>query len=1022
MIPNCIARLNVDGSTDETFDPGTGLNAAGLCAAVLPSGLVVVGGEFVTVNGSGRQRLAVLNDDGTVNDAVVDANDAVRTLIVQTDGKVLVGGSFNTLAGVVRNRVARLKADLALEPAYDPNANGALHALAQQENGETIIAGSFTQVGATARNRIARLYNDAANNGLTVESAARVVWLRGGASQETMRVTFEVDTGGGYGALGGTVARIAGGWEVTGLALAGTGTIRARAHPTDSHSEGALEDTVNFDVSAEIGVGQGADELENGVSEIDYGDLQVGSTLDIVLTISNTGLANLTLTGATPVTLSGTNANQWSIVAQPSSPIAPGESVEFVLRFAPTSTGSKVAAVAIASDDADEDPFDIDLSGEGTPGPGSRDTDFQPVLNDGVITIAAATSFMQLGGVFTVVNGVNRGRFARLDHDGVALAQVGAGANDSVLACVQLSDGKWLIGGAFTTINGVGRSRLARLNSDGSLDSSFNVALNGGLLAMAVQPDGGVIIGGEFTTAGGQARQRLARITAAGLLDPAFNPGANGPVWSMAVQADAKLVVSGNFTTVAGVARAGLARLNASGSLDGTFDPAGSHSYAYTVALQSDGKVLVAGRYVPAVGATVDGLKRLTSTGALDGTFTETTMDVRSIAVQADGKILAGGYLNGLFGAAANRVVRVTTTGAVDTGFVVTASGAVYGLALAPDGGVLVAGNFNISSVNYKLVKLINHAASSALTVPNNTQVQWLRGGTLAETQHVTFDLSQNGGTSWTALGNGARIAGGWQLTGISLPISGLVRARARIASGYINGSAAIQEATAVFSGMPVPDVQVEYPLATVIADDGTLQFTGTLPGQTTDVTITIRNTGNANLTGIVLSSSNLTEFAIVSQSHTTLVAGQAGTAVLRFAPVAVNARSAVLTIASNVPGAKNPYVIGLRGTGIAAPVVVATDAATTVTSTTATLNGRVKANHDTAKAYFEYKRVVDAVWIKVPAGEITVATFNTAPIAYNLTGLTASTAYHYRAAVYNSVNTSAAPVYGATVAFNTTA
>src|SRR5437016_9921989 len=37
---------------------------------------------------------------------------------------------------------------------------------------------------------------------------------------------------------------------------------------------------------------------------------------------------------------------------------------------------------------------------------------------------------------------------------------------------------------------------------------------------------------------------------------------------------------------------------------------------------------------------------------------------------------------------------------------------------------------------------------------------------------------------SWTTLGVGTRIAGGWELTGLSLPANGQVRARARIAGG----------------------------------------------------------------------------------------------------------------------------------------------------------------------------------------------------------------------------------------------
>jgi len=61
--------------------------------------------------------------------------------------------------------------------------------------------------------------------------------------------------------------------------------------------------------------------------------------------------------------------------------------------------------------------------------------------------------------------------------------------------------------------------------------------------------------------------------------------------------------------------------------------------------------------------------------------------------------------------------------------------------------------------------------------------VTWLRTGSGPEVDRVTFEQSMDGVT-WTALGNGARIPGGWRLEGLSLPIaqSGYLRAR-----GYDN-------------------------------------------------------------------------------------------------------------------------------------------------------------------------------------------------------------------------------------------
>jgi len=96
------------------------------------------------------------------------------------------------------------------------------------------------------------------------------------------------------------------------------------------------------------------------------------ASADITFTIQNIGLANLNLTGAAPnyVTLSGGDASQFQIVSQPSAgTIAPGASLTFVLRFAPSTTGGKSATIAINNNDGDEGLMQFYLSGTAQPTP-----------------------------------------------------------------------------------------------------------------------------------------------------------------------------------------------------------------------------------------------------------------------------------------------------------------------------------------------------------------------------------------------------------------------------------------------------------------------------------------------------------------------------------------------------------------------------------------------------------------------------------------------------------------------------
>lgn len=138
----------------------------------------------------------------------------------------------------------------------------------------------------------------------------------------------------------------------------------------------------------------------------------------------------------------------------------------------------------------------------------------------------------------------------------------------------------------------------------------------------------------------------------------------------------------------------------------------------------------------------------------------------------------------------------------------------------------------------------------------------------------------------------------------------------------------------------------------------------------------------------------------------------------LRFAPPTgtVGYRYAYLSIASNNPGAKNPYTLTLNGTAIAAPTATTISPATAIAAGSATLNGSFKANHDTAIAYFQYKLNSSSTWLN--SGTSSISGFGATAVSKTLSGLTPGQVYNFRAAIYNSVNTSAAPVLGATVNF----
>jgi uncharacterized delta-60 repeat protein len=109
-----IARLNLDGSLDTSFNPGTGVNGPVYALGLQPNGKIIIGGDFTAVNGHGRNRYARLLTSGGVDltfDPGNGANNTVFTLVVLSDGNVLIGGDFTTVNGVPRGGVARIRAN-----------------------------------------------------------------------------------------------------------------------------------------------------------------------------------------------------------------------------------------------------------------------------------------------------------------------------------------------------------------------------------------------------------------------------------------------------------------------------------------------------------------------------------------------------------------------------------------------------------------------------------------------------------------------------------------------------------------------------------------------------------------------------------------------------------------------------------------------------------------------------------------------------------------------------------------------
>src|SRR5204863_3753591 len=100
---------------DITFNIGTGTVGYAVEAISIQSdGKVIIGGVFTTYNGVAKNHIARLNTDGSLDasfNSGTGPNNSVYSTALQSDGKIIVGGTFMSYNGTAINKIARLNTD-----------------------------------------------------------------------------------------------------------------------------------------------------------------------------------------------------------------------------------------------------------------------------------------------------------------------------------------------------------------------------------------------------------------------------------------------------------------------------------------------------------------------------------------------------------------------------------------------------------------------------------------------------------------------------------------------------------------------------------------------------------------------------------------------------------------------------------------------------------------------------------------------------------------------------------------------
>ena len=162
-----LARLNPDGTTDTTFNPGTGFSGGGGAThlVIQPDGKILAAGEFTAYNGT-PGNIVRINPDGSRDDTftvVTTPANMVGSVALQPDGKIVIGGSFNSVNGVTRSGVARLEANGAVDPTFETVVGSpSVSRILVEPSGKIMIGGTFTTVNGVSRSNLARLESNGA--------------------------------------------------------------------------------------------------------------------------------------------------------------------------------------------------------------------------------------------------------------------------------------------------------------------------------------------------------------------------------------------------------------------------------------------------------------------------------------------------------------------------------------------------------------------------------------------------------------------------------------------------------------------------------------------------------------------------------------------------------------------------------------------------------------------------------------------------------------------------------------------
>ena len=563
-------------------------NAAPSGAASSPHSSIIIGPSPPVSFAPTEGIIIRLNADGTVDstfntvdlgaDWQTDTKSVLQFIQPQADGKILIGGSFVTVDGTSEPNLAQLNADGTLDTTFTTTVNGAATTALRSSDGTTLIGGSFTKINGTKLPfGLARLKaNGSRDSKFVPRGKAKATTVTGIAtgpagtiliatvSQQTVKGVVShksnlesVSSGGLYhGALATNVTG-----KAVNIALLGSGqAVLISATGSETQTTPATH-PIAPGLAVFCGLTAGAN-----------AKLPVPQTVSLPfhpngLVTTASGLAGFGSSGVA----AGASPSGFSPVRRNTDPPVP----DFKGWVGKTASVSHV--VAAGNELLVSGWFDFGVTSDGTivdrqglaklNADGTVDAAFAPSATYVNLLLADADGGATLIGTTTPASGVivptggvvppyNTQSLFRLTPTGALDATFTVSAQASATVLVAQSDGGLLVGGwagldatpvltSGSTVPGAGSSvaPLRRYLSTGALDTSFAPVITNSMDTSPLPP--GISTGTSATTTTVPAS-----------------------ITDVTLDIDGSLLVTGSFTQINGADSPGIARLLAEGSLD----------------------------------------------------------------------------------------------------------------------------------------------------------------------------------------------------------------------------------------------------------------------------------------------------------------------------------------------------------------------------------------------------------------------------------------------------------------------